>query len=299
MAFPSAGALFPAMQVSSPAKLPPVACAEARYPYQLRCLAAPPKQLWYAGRLPAAHERLVAIVGSRAASGVGCARARDIAADLGRQGTVIVSGGAFGIDAAAHEGALAAGAATFAVLGCGTDVAYPDRHVALFARIALTGGLLSEYPPGTKPRRGQFPVRNRIIAGLSAAVVVAEAALRSGALITAQRTRELGRLLLAVPGSSGTDALLRGGHALPVATANDVLAALAGKLVPTNPIASEPGPHGALLAAIGRGALTPARLCQRLGLPLPTLLAALAEAELDGLIRRSGGDTYEVIARVC
>jgi len=279
--------------------LSPVRQEEARYPAQLRRLPAPPKSLWVAGRLPAADERLVAIVGARAATGPGCDRAHGLAAALGLRGVAIVSGGAFGIDAAAHAGALAAGAATFAVLGCGTDIAYPDRHVGLFARIARSGGLLSEYPPGTPPRRGQFPARNRIIAGLAEAVIVAEAAMRSGALITARLGRELGRCLLAVPGSSGTDALVRSGHALPVSTADDVLAALAGEFTPPVPAGPAPGPHQALLAAMELGADTPALLCQRLGLPLPALLARLAEAELDGLVQRVGGDTYEVIGRAC
>ena len=134
------------------------------------------------------------------------ARARaSLRSDLAGKGIVIISGGAFGIDAAAHEGALAAAAApTFAVLGCGVDVTYPDRHGPLFARIVATGGLLSEYAPGTPPRAGQFPARNRIIAALGDAVIVVEAAYRSGALITAALARSLGRPVLAVPGSSGT-----------------------------------------------------------------------------------------------
>ena len=239
------------------------------------------------------------MVGARAASGVGCERARAMAAELGRGGIAIVSGGAFGIDAAAHEGALAAGAATFAVLGCGTDIAYPDRHAGLFARIANSGGLLSEYPPGTRPRAGQFPARNRIIAGLADAVIVVQAAMRSGALITARLGRGLGRMLLAVPGSSGTDALLRAGHALSVGTAAEVLAALAGELIPPAPPTAQVGPLSALLSAIELGADTPLLLCQCLGLPLPALLAMLAEAELDGLVRRAAGGTYEVIARAC
>jgi len=271
--------------------------SEVDYPCQLRCLPAPPKSLWVVGRLPRPGRRLVAIVGARAATAAGCERARTMAADLGRGGAAIVSGGAFGIDAAAHEGALAAGAATFAVLGCGTDIAYPDRHRGLFARIAKSGGVLSEYPPGTKPRAGQFPARNRIIAGLCEAVVVAEAAMRSGALITARLARELGRILLAVPGSSGTDALLRAGHALAATSAEDVLAALAGELAAPAPAEPEEGPVAAVVRAIAHGADTPSHLCKRLGVRLPELLAMLAEAELDGFVRRTAGDTYEVIGR--
>jgi DNA processing protein len=276
-----------------------VARVDGGYPSQLHDLPVPPSCLWVVGRLPTVHKRLVAIVGARAATGAGCARTRELAADLGRRSVAVVSGGAFGIDAAAHEGALAAHAPTFAVLGCGTDIAYPDRHQDLFARIAGAGGLLSEYPPGTPPRRGQFPARNRIIAALAEAVIVTEAAVRSGALITARLAQELGRLLLAVPGSPGTDALVRHGQALPVGTADDVLAALSGELPLAAPVTREPEPQDALLAALLRGFDTPALLCQRLSLPLPALLARLAEAELDGLVRRRGGDSYEVITRAC
>jgi DNA processing protein len=272
---------------------------DPRYPCQLRRIPAPPRSLWVSGRLPGPAERMVAMVGARAATGAGRERAHAMAAELGGGGIAIVSGGAFGIDAAAHEGALAAGAATFAVFGCGTDIAYPDRHANLFARIAGQGGLLSEYPPGTKPRAGQFPARNRIIAGLAEAVIVVEAAMRSGALITARLARSFGRALLAVPGSSGTDALLRAGHALPARTGQEALAVLAGEYTAPAPAAAEEGPSSALLLAISLGANTPPQLCQRLGLPLPALLAMLAEAELDGFIQRAAGNSYEVIERAC
>jgi DNA processing protein len=269
------------------------------YPAQLREMESPPKSLWFVGQLPAQGQRLFAIVGARAATRVGCDRARALAAELGRDGTAIVSGGAFGIDAAAHEGALSAGAPTFAVLGCGTDVVYPDRHADLFARIAASGGLLSEYPPGTKPRPGQFPARNRIIAGLARAVVVVEAAMRSGALITARLSRTFGRTLFAVPGSPGTDAYLRAGLALPATSAADIERTLAGGRPATMPTPPAPGPLAAMLDAISLGADTPANLCNRLGMNLPSVLAILAEAELEGFVRRAAGNTYEVIGRAC
>src|SRR6185436_17484206 len=134
---------------------------------------------------------------------------------LARRGWAVVSGGAFGIDAAAHAGALDAGAETYAVLGCGVDVVYPDRHAALFARIAGRGGLISQFAPGTRPHMKHFPQRNAVVAGLCDAVIVVEAALKSGALITAEVARKAGQRLLAVPGTPGTDALLSAG-ALPV-----------------------------------------------------------------------------------
>ena len=277
----------------------PIEPSDAAYPAQLRDLSSPPKSLWFAGRLPAAGQRLVAIVGARAASRAGCDHAHALAAELGRGGAAIVSGGAFGIDAAAHEGALASGASTFAVLGCGTDVVYPDRHADLFGRITASGGLLSEYPPGTKPRQGQFPARNRIIAGLAQAVIVVEAAMRSGALITARLSRDLGRILFAVPGSPGTDATLRAGHALSATSAADIERVLAGGQPLPAPGPPAPRPMAPLLDAIALGADAPASLCERLGMPLPSILAILAEAELEGFVRRAAGNTYEVIGRVC
>jgi DNA processing protein len=276
-----------------------VAAGDAAFPAPLGKIPSPPKSLWYVGRLPAQGENLIAIVGARAATRTGCEQAHAIAAELGRGGAAIVSGGAFGIDAAAHEGALANAAATFAVLGCGTDVTYPDRHGALFARIAASGGLLSEYPPGTPPRAGQFPARNRIIAGLARAVVVVEAAVRSGALITARLGRDLGRILFAVPGSPGTDAYLRAGLALPATSAADIEHVLAGGQAPPMNVPSVPGPLSATLDAIALGSNTPAALAQHLGASLPSILALLAEAELDGLVKRVAGNTYEVIGRAC
>jgi DNA processing protein len=272
---------------------------DAAYPASLRELPSPPRSLWLVGQLPAQGQRLFAIVGARAATRAGSDCAHALAAGLGRGGAAIVSGGAFGIDAAAHEGAMAADAPTFAVLGCGTDVVYPDRHAALFARIAASGGLLSEYPPGTKPRPGQFPARNRIIAGLALAVVVVEAAMRSGALITARQARAFGRTLFAVPGSPGTDAFLRAGHALPAASAADIERVLAGEKPRPMPAPPVPGPLAAVLDAISLGADAPARLCERLGMSLPSILSILAEAELEGFVRRAAGNTYEVIGRVC
>jgi DNA processing protein len=294
--------LSPSLQpVTLPVGAPPVVQidrAQPGYPQRLCDLAVAPERLWVRGRLPAPSERLVAMVGSRAASGDGCAKAKALAADLGRAGFGIVSGGAFGVDAAAHEGALAVGAPTYAVLGCGIDIAYPDRHANLFARIAVTGGVLSEYDLGTQPRPGQFPARNRIIAALAEAVIVVEAAARSGALITAGCATHLRRPLAAVPGSAGTHALIRSRQAVGVAAAEDVLAVLRGAVV-RSALADEPGPHDRLLSAIDEGADTPMLLCRSLGLTLAEVLAALALAELDGRVRRAGADTYEVADCAC
>jgi DNA processing protein len=262
------------------------------FPLGLRHLPKPPAGLWCVGRLPSAGEHGLAIVGSRAASLKACGLAERFASAAVGAGYAVVSGGALGIDAAAHRGALAAGGPTFAVLGCGVDVVYPDRHGPLFADIARAGGLLSEYAPGTPPRAGQFPVRNRIVAALADATVVVEAKRASGALITARLARELGRPVLAVTGSAGSDALVASGAATPIEDERALLAALAGeppaKVEP--PAALEP-----LVAALRAGAAAPIDLALRMGATLPAVLAGLAQAELEGWARRLPGGKFEVL----
>jgi DNA processing protein len=194
---------------------------------------APPLGLWVRGprRLAETTARSVAVVGARAATGYGGHVAAELAYGLADRGWGVVSGGAYGIDAAAHRGALAAGGgaagdagdgadagagdagSTVAVLACGVDTAYPVGHAALFERIAERGLLVSEWPPGASPRRHRFLVRNRVIAALTAGTVVVEAAARSGALATARRAHDLGRALMAVPGPV-TSAMSVGAHQL-------------------------------------------------------------------------------------
>jgi DNA processing protein len=257
-------------------------------------MAQPVAQLWYVGRLPRPADRRLAIVGARAATMAGCRLTRALASAAARDGFTVVSGGALGIDAAAHRGALDAGGATFAVLGCGVDVVYPDRHAALYADIAVAGGLLSEYPLGTQPRPGQFPPRNRIIAALAQAVLVVEAGFASGALITARRAREMGRRLLAVPGSPGTDDLIATGAARAVGDEDDLARAIAGEPARVREV---PARFAALMAELGSGAWGAADLARRLGLGLAETLAIVAEAELDGwLCRRPGGSLASMIA---
>jgi len=178
---------------------------------------APPLALWVrgAGDLAALTRRAVAIVGARAATSYGNEQAAQLGFGVAERGWTVVSGGAFGIDAAAHRGALSAGAPTVAVLAGGIDRSYPAAHAALFERIAKDGLLVSEWPPGCAPYRHRFLIRNRLIAALSAGCVVVEASARSGARHTAGRARQLGRPVMAVPGpvtsamSVGTHALLR------------------------------------------------------------------------------------------
>ena len=176
----------------------------------------PPVGLWVRGDPPldATVDRSVAVVGARASTAYGEHVAADLGAQLGERGWTVVSGGAYGIDVAAHRGALAAGAPTVAVLACGVDRAYPAAHATVFARIVDGGGLLvSEWPPGAAPHRHRFLVRNRIIAGLTRGTVVVEAAARSGAQATARRARGLGKQVLVVPGPV-TSALSVGCHEL-------------------------------------------------------------------------------------
>lgn len=195
-----------------------------------------PIALWVYGplSLAAATRRSVAVVGSREATAYGCSVAADLAAGLVDRGWSVASGGAYGIDGAAHRGALAAGGPTLAVLAGGVDVLYPRGHRALLERIAEEGLLVSESPPGTFPTRRAFLIRNRLIAALSAGTVVVEAALRSGALNTATWANGCLRVVMAVPGpvtsplSAGTHRLVRDAEAVLVSDAADVAATLSG-----------------------------------------------------------------------
>jgi DNA processing protein len=262
--------------------------ADAAFPAALRDVRPTVKTLWFRGDLPRDGEPAVAIVGSRAASLSACGLAAELAGVAARAGFAVVSGGALGIDGAAHSGALDAGGRTFAVLGCGVDVVYPDRHGPLFRRIVRAGGLLSDFPPGTEPHRRHFPSRNRLVAGLARAVLVIEARQLSGALITARLATQMGRQLFAVPGSRGTDGLLAGGHAQAVRDGADWLAVLTG--VP-RPLHVPPAELAALIAIV-RGGLAAPQVARQLAVPLPAALALLSEAELAGWILRGPGGVY-------
>lgn len=187
------------------------------YPPLLRTTANPPAVLFYKGNDPV-FEKTVAIVGSRKATSYGVQTAERIACGLAENGVTVVSGGARGIDSAAHEGALRGGSPTVVALACGLDHVYPPENKNLFQKIIDNGGtIISEYPPGTPPLGRQFPARNRIIAGMSRGILVVEAAERSGALITSDFALEEGRDVFSVPGniwldsSRGTNHLIRSG----------------------------------------------------------------------------------------
>lgn len=197
------------------------------YPESLRNIADPPLVLYVLGKLPS-YTYGVAIVGSRNCSAYGEKAARKFGGFFAKSGIPIISGGALGIDTAAHESCLEAGGQTIAVLGCGIDVIYPSQNRGLFQRIAAHGAVITEYAPGTGPLQYNFPARNRIVVGLSQAVVVAEARRKSGALITAHLAADEGRDVYAVPGdifkgySLGCHDLIRKG-ATPVDFPEDIL----------------------------------------------------------------------------
>ena len=239
------------------------------------------------------------IVGARRAPAYGLQVARLLAEACAAAGAVVVSGMARGVDRAGHEGALDAGGWTWAGWGTGPDRVYPSEHRRLADRIVDSGGaLVTEYPVGTPPRRHQFPERNRIVAGLSRAVVVVEAAARSGALVTARLAVDEDREVLAVPGSIlsdlsvGPNALLRLG-ARPVVTPRDVLGVLG-----LDAAAARHQPvDDAVLTALQRGeALAVDDLVQRVGLPVHDVLARLLELEVADHVTRQPDGRYRRVA---
>ncbi len=205
-----------------------VTLEDAAYPLRLAEIYDPPLVLFCRGQLKERDARAVAIVGTRRASPYGLRMAEKLGGELAAHHLAVVSGMAAGIDAAAHRGAMAAGGRTVAVLGCGVDVVYPPQHAGLVEEIAAHGCVLSQFPMGMQPLKGNFPFRNRIISGLSAGTVVVEAPMQSGALITARQAAEQGREVFAVPGqaglpgSAGPHALIRQGAKL-VESAEDIL----------------------------------------------------------------------------
>jgi len=271
-----------------------ICACESDFPQPLAALDPPPPLIWTLGHAELLHRPCVAVVGARVASAAGQRFARGLAAELGAAGLVVVSGLARGIDGAAHEGALPTG--TAAVLGGGVDDVYPPEHAGLHQRLREHGCLVSESPPGRGATARDFPRRNRIISGLSKAVVVVEAELRSGSLITARLAAEQGREVLAVPGSPldprarGANDLIRQGAAICEGV-DDVLRALEtlrGLREPERPRFRDP-PVDADAALTRRLAdlLSPTpvsrdELVRACGAPAPAVFAALVELSLAG-----------------
>lgn len=272
---------------------------DPRYPMPLLHTADPPPLLYVLGDPAWLARPSLAIVGSRSCTPQGRANAAAFADALGRAGYVIVSGLALGIDAAAHEGSLGAGAATVAVMGTGPDRVYPLRHDKLARRIVDRGCLVSEFAPGVPPLAENFPRRNRIIAGLTQGTLVVEAALQSGSLITARLASEAGREVFALPGSihaphaRGCHALLKQGATL-VESVQDVLDQLQG-VGPAGPSAvnAPDDPEDPLLAALGHDPVTLDALMDRTGWPAHELSAQLMTLELAGQVARLPGGLYQ------
>lgn len=265
-----------------------------------------PLLLWVKGDRDLAEltERSVAVVGARAATDYGEYVAAELAADLTAADWAVVSGGAYGIDARAHRGALAGEGVTVAVLACGVDVAYPRGHETLFAEIARRGVVVGELPPGCTPTRYRFLERNRMIAGLTAGVVVVEAAVRSGAANTARWAERLGRPVMAVPGpvtssmSAGCHVLLRSHTAECVTDAAEVIEVVGrigadlaperrGDVDPRD--ALRPEPRKVLEAMPARGTCAPDRLARLTGVDPRRLLGILGELEAAGWLDRDEG----------
>jgi DNA processing protein len=288
--------------------------SDARYPPLLRAISDPPPVLWVRGQAEVLTRPGVAIVGSRAATPYALEVAARLGAELADRGMLVVSGLARGADGSAHRGCLEAGGTTLAVLGSGPDVIYPSEHRDLAASIGKAGALVSEHGPGVPPLPDHFPLRNRLISGISLAVVVVEANEKSGSLITARYALEQGRDVMAVPGSvlggrnRGSHALLKDG-AKVVETAVDILEELGW------PASSEAGSVGGRVegpAKISDNPLKVDELLQKLtpgesydldemsatvGLPGSKLLPRLTEWEMKGQLVKIAGGRYALCRR--
>lgn len=285
------------------------------FPPLLREINDPPLLLYGRGELETLTRPNLALVGARAASSYGLKMAERLGAELAAAGITVVSGGAMGIDGAAHRGALSArDGKTVAVLGCGLDQLYPPQNKKLFAMIAATGMLLGEYPPGIRPEPFRFPARNRIISGMSVGAVVIEAARRSGSLITAEMAMEQGREVFAVPGradsgkSEGCHRLIQEGARL-VQRAEDILSELRLNPLIAMGAASEPaasmehkgeGEHAAqdresaaLLAALDEYPRAIEEIIAACGLPAWKVNALLLELEIAGRVEMESGPKYK------
>lgn len=292
-----------------------LAYTDTDYPQSLQNLSDKPLVLYVKGELPQANYAL-AIVGSRRCTEYGVRAAACFAQAMTREGIPIISGGAKGIDTAAHEACLQAGGVTVAVLGCGLDIVYPSENAKLFARIAEHGALVTEYPPGVPPAAANFPARNRIVVGLSQAVLVAEAGKRSGAVITANIAADEGREVYCVPGnifdgsSIGCHELIRTGAKL-VDMPQDILddkrswqqamnrritqpsifdcAPQEPKPVPA-PVTTELGAK--LLALLQAGALSLEKLTEQSGAAFAAVSMELLDLQAAGLVATDQAQRY-------
>lgn len=298
-----------------------LARADTGYPSRLAEVPDAPATLHVRGALVDADALAIAVVGSRRATPYGLEVAETLAADLAARGVTIVSGLARGIDSAAHRGALRVGGRTLAVLGSGVDVVYPPENRRLAAEIAERGALVSQFAPGTPPLPQNFPARNQVIAAMSLAVVVVEAAEKSGSLITARLAAELGREVLAVPGritapeSRGANRLIQDGAHLAMGW-EDVVAVLPGRwkacVVADRALVGRVAAEGAadacegsgvgatgsrVLALLGEDPIDIDHVIERSGLGAGSVSAALLELELEGRVRQIEGKRFVRVGR--
>lgn len=282
-----------------------VALADAEYPAALREIYDPPPFLWVRGRLDAADDPSVAIVGTRRASEYGLRAAGEIAGGLAQAGITVVSGLAYGVDVAAHRATLAADGRTIAVLGSGVDHVYPSRHAPVVRDILERdlGAVVSEFPLGAPPDATNFPRRNRIVSGLSVATLVAEAHVKGGAMLTAAMALEQNREVFAVPTSvfaeaQGANRLIQRGLAGLVLSAADVLAVVAPQAgeAKTHEPKPEPSDLNAverrLFDAIGATPIPLDTVCAVAQVDAPTALVYLLQLEFRGLVRQLAGKQF-------
>ena len=289
----------------------PLSFLDADYPDLLRQIYDPPALLWLRGRLDPADATAVAVVGTRTATDYGRRVAEAFARGLAEAGVTVVSGLAYGIDAAAHTAALDAGGRTVAVLGSGVDRIYPARHAGIVRRILETdaGAVISEMPMGAAPDAGNFPRRNRIVSGMCLGTLVAEARPTGGALLTAALALEQNREVFAAPAPvfsdmTGTNRLIQGGAAALVMDASEILDALAAHLPvreePSGTRAPGPAPLPAdltaaerqLLGALGADPRPLDAVCDASGLDASTALVYLLQLEFRGLVRQLAGKQF-------
>jgi DNA processing protein len=274
------------------------------YPSHLKEIDQPPPVLYLRGSLLPEDEWAVAIVGTRKVTVYGRQVAEDVATVLAHNGVTVVSGLARGVDSIAHQAAINAGGRTLAVLGNGVDQVYPPENRKLAAQIMEHGALLSDYALGIQPDGVNFPPRNRIISGLSLAVIIVEAGETSGALITATFAAEQGRDVFAVPGnitapqSMGTNRLIRDG-AQPLLNPQDVLEALNLTMVTEHQAARVSLPsdpvEASLYKLLSQQPMHVDEIRQQAGMPIETVSATLAMMELKGMVRQVGGMNYVAV----
>jgi len=281
-----------------------VCLEEEEYPAFLKEIANPPPFLYVKGSFIPEDRYAVAIVGTRNPTHYGTTQAEEIASQLARMGFTIVSGFARGIDTAGHRGAVQAGGRTIAVLGSGIDVPYPAENRHIVEKIASSGAVISEFPPGTPPDRQNFPQRNRIISGLSLGVLVVEAAKDSGSLITAALALEQGKEVFSIPGnitsanSRGTNELIKNG-AKVVTGADDILEELAPVLKGflKKPAGEKPMPELSagerrIVAVLGPEPRHVDEVAREIGMSAPDILTHLLSLELKGVLKQTAGKKF-------